>query len=260
MTHEGGKMKLGKQLLVLLAVICLFAPAAQATDVSLGGGIGFAPDYEGSEDYKAVPVPVADVKFDNGMFLKLFGLNLRANLLPNSMWQLGPVYNYRGERDDVDNKAVDDMEDVDGTSELGVFGGFVYQKWFASVELLSDMGDGHDGWYSKLKGGYNWVIDKRVALSIGASATYADDDYMQTYFGVSARDSNRSGLDRYNADAGIKDIGINLGLNWVFTQNWSGRGVVSYTQLLGDASDDSPVVDEGSEDQLFTAVMAVYSF
>ncbi len=122
------------------------------------------------------------------------------------------------------------------------------------------MGDAHDGWYSKLKGGYNWVIDKRVTLSMGASATYADDDYMQTYFGVSNRDSRDSGLDRYNADAGIKDVGINLGLNWILTQNWSARGIVSYTQLLDDASDDSPVVDEGDEGQLFTTVMAVYNF
>jgi outer membrane scaffolding protein for murein synthesis (MipA/OmpV family) len=253
-------MKTGKRLFILLAVICVIAPAVQAADFSVGGGIGIAPDYEGSEDYKPVPVPVADVKYSNGMFVKLFGLNLKANLLPSSMWQIGPVYNYRMERKDVKNNAVDDMKTVDGTSELGVFGGLTYQKWFASIELLSDMGDGHDGWYSKLSGGYNWVIDENWILSIGAFTTYADDDYMQTYFGVSRKDARRSGLDRYNADAGIKDMGINLGANWKITQNWSARGVVVYTQLLGDASDDSPVVDEGSESQFFTAVMGVYSF
>jgi outer membrane scaffolding protein for murein synthesis (MipA/OmpV family) len=256
-------MKIGKRLtefLMLIAALCLIVPAVQAADVSVGGGIGFAPDYEGSKDYKAVPVPVADVKFGNKMFIKLFGLNFRANLVPGGMWQLGPVVNYRGERKDVENNAVDDMKNVDGTSELGIFGGFAYNKWFVSLEFLSDMDNVHDGWYSKLKGGYNWVLNKNWALSIGASATYADDDYMQTYFGVSASDSRRSGLDRYDAEAGIKDVGINLGLNWVITQNWSTRGVVSYTQLVGDADDDSPVVDEGDEGQLFGAVMAVYSF
>jgi outer membrane protein len=261
---KGGiQMKSGKRLigfLMLLVVFCLTAPVVHAADVSVGGGIGVAPDYEGSKDYKAVPVPVADVKFDNGMFMKLFGLNLRANLVPGGMWQLGPVYNYRGAREDVENDAVDDMKDVDSTSELGVFGGFAYNKWFVSLELLSDIGDAHDGWYSKLKGGYNWVINKSWALSIGASATYADDDYMQTYFGVSNKDSQRSGLDRYDAEAGIKDVGINLGLNKIINQSWSARGIVSYTQLLGDASDDSPVVDEGDAGQLFGAVMAVYSF
>jgi outer membrane protein len=132
-------------------------------------------------------------------------------------------------------------------------GGAIARKWGA-------LENEHEGWYSKLKGGYNWVINKNWALSIGASATYADDDYMQTYFGVSGKDSRRSGLDRYDAEAGIKDVGINLGLNKIINESWSARGVVSYTQLVGDASDDSPVVDEGDEGQLFGAVMAVYSF
>jgi outer membrane scaffolding protein for murein synthesis (MipA/OmpV family) len=60
------QMKLEKrliELLMLLVTFCLIAPAVQAADVSVGGGIGFAPDYEGSKDYKAVPVPVADVKY-----------------------------------------------------------------------------------------------------------------------------------------------------------------------------------------------------
>jgi len=253
-------MKAGKKLLVLVATLCLITPAVQAEEISAGGGIGIVPDYEGSEDYKVVPVPAGDIKFDNGMSMKLLGLNLRADLVRDDMWQLGPVANYRGERNDVKNDAVDKMEKVDGATELGIFGGFTYNKWFVSLDFMSDMGDAHDGWYTKLKGGYNWVIDKRVALSIGASATYADEDYMQTYFGVSNRDEKRSKLDRYNADAGIKDVGINLGLNWKFTEKWSGRGAVSYTQLVGDADDGSPVVEEGDEGQLFGAVMAIYNF
>ena len=256
-------MKWGKRLiefLILLAALCLMAPAAQAADVSIGGGIGFAPDYEGSEDYEAVPVPFANVNFGNGMYVKLLGLNLRANLIPDKMWSLGPVYNYRAERDDVDNSAVDDMKQVSDANELGVFGGFNIDNWFLSLEFLADMGNAHEGWYSKLKGGYNWIISDSWALSIGASTTYADEDYMQTYFGVSRQDAARSGLDRYNADSGIKDVGIDLGVNWMITQSWSTKGIASYTQLVGDADDDSPVVDEGDEGQFFGAVLVVYTF
>jgi outer membrane scaffolding protein for murein synthesis (MipA/OmpV family) len=256
-------MKFGKRLievLILLAALCLIAPAAQAADVSIGGGIGFKPDYEGSEDYEAVPVPFANVNIDNGMFVRLLGLNLRANLIPSKMWYLGPVYNYRPERDDVDNSAVDDMKKVSDANELGVFGGFNIDNWVLSLEFLADMGEAHDGWYSKLRGGYNWVINKSWVLSMGAFTTYADEDYMQTYFGVSRQDAARSGLDRYNADSGIKDVGIDLGLNWMITQSWSAKGIASYTQLVGDADDDSPVVDEGDEGQLFGAVLVVYTF
>jgi outer membrane scaffolding protein for murein synthesis (MipA/OmpV family) len=259
----GAQMKLGKRLiavLMLLTALCLMAPAVQAADVSVGGGLGFKPDYEGSSDYEAVPVPFANVKFGNGMFVKLLGLNLRANLIPDDMWRLGPVYNYRAERDDVDNSAVDDMKEVSDANELGIFGGFAIDNWFVSLEYMADIGDAYDGWYSTLRGGYNWIINPSWALSIGASTTYADDDYMQTYFGVTAADAARSGLSQYSADSGIKDVGLDLGLNWIITQSWSAKGIASYTRLVGDADNDSPVVDEGSEDQFFGAALVVYTF
>jgi outer membrane scaffolding protein for murein synthesis (MipA/OmpV family) len=53
---------------------------------------------------------------------------------------------------------------------------------------------------------------------------------------------------------------VDLGLNWMITESWSTRGIFQYTQLVGDADDGSPVVDEGSEGQLFGAVLVVYTF
>jgi len=57
-------------LMVGLSIVCLmvgFSPASQAADVSLGAGVGMAPDYEGSEDYTAVPISYLDVKWPNHM-------------------------------------------------------------------------------------------------------------------------------------------------------------------------------------------------
>jgi outer membrane protein len=247
-------------LMIVLLTLLLVIPGAHAADFSVGGGIGFAPDYEGSDYYEAVPVPYFNVNYNHGMFVKLLGLNLRANLIPEKTWNLGPVYNYRAERDNVDNNRVDRMRDVSDAHEVGAFGGFTINNWFVSLEFLTDLGEAHGGWYSKLKGGYNWIISNSWALSIGASTTYADDDYMQTYFGVTAADAARSGLNQYEADSGIKDVGIDLGLNWMITQNWSAKGLASYTQLVGDADDSSPVVDEGSESQFFGAALVVYTF
>ena len=83
---------------------------------------------------------------------------------------------------------------------------------------------------------------------------------MQTYFGVSRQDAQRSGLDRYDADESIKDEALDLGANWGFAQRWDLRGMLQVKQLVGDASDDSPVVDQGSETQLFTAILVVFKF
>ena len=247
-------------LLGAILALLLVIPAVQAADYSIGGGIGIKPDYEGSSDYELALVPTGSAKFDNGMYLKLLGLNLRANLIPSNFWRLGPVYNYREERDNVENNRVDRMRDISDANELGIFGGMEWEGWYVFLEYLADMGDAHDGSYGTLKGGYNWMVSNEWLLTFGAFGTYASDDYMQTYFGVSSGDAARSGLDRYNADGGMKDIGLDFGANWRFAQNWDLRGLLQVKQLVGDADDGSPVVDEGSETQLFTAVLVVFNF
>ena len=259
-------MKDRKRLLGLLAglsILCLVVPMAQAADYSIGGGIGFAPDYEGSSDYELVPLPAGEAKFDNGMFIKLMGLNLRANLIPTSWvsWlRAGPVYNYRPERDDVDNNKVDKLPQISDANELGLFGGFEIDNWFVDLEYLADIGDAYNGWYATLSGGYNWKLSEAWAFTFGAHSTYADNDFMDTYFGVTAAGAARSGLSRYSADDGIKDVGLDLAANWKFMPNWNLRGIAKYSLLVGDADDDSPVTDEGSENQFFTGVLILYSF
>jgi outer membrane scaffolding protein for murein synthesis (MipA/OmpV family) len=247
-------------LLAVLLAALIMIPEAQAGQYSIGGGIGVQPDYEGSSDYELVPVPAGQAKFDNGMYVKLLGLNLKANLIPSNFWRLGPVYNYRQERGDVENNRVDRMRDISDANEFGIFGGFEWENWYVFLDILGDTGNAYDGYYGTLKGGYNWIMSKEWALSIGGFTTYADDDYMSTYFGVNAADSAASGLPIYDADEGFKDVGLDLGVNWAFAQRWNLRGLLQVKQLVGDADDDSPVVDEGSETQLFTAVLVLFKF
>ena len=55
--------------------------AADEWSFTLGAGAGFAPDYEGSEDYEVVPLLLARVQ-RNDIFVTLEANTLRANLLP----------------------------------------------------------------------------------------------------------------------------------------------------------------------------------
>ncbi len=255
--------KIGIKFLVLLAALCLTVPAAQAADVTIGGGVGVAPDYEGSEDYEFVPVPFASIKWSNGMYFMLEGLTARANLLASS-WlgglQLGPMYNYRQSRKDVDNSRVDAMNGVSDANELGAFVAFDWNNWYIGLDALMDIGEAHEGWYATLYGGYNFVISSAWNLKVGAFTTYADEDYMEAYFGVDANNVGASGFAFYDPDGGMKDVGLDLGLGYKITNNWGAQAVGKYTLLVGDADDDSPVVDEGSESQFFGAVLVTYSF
>jgi MipA family protein len=226
---------------------------------SLGAGAGFAPDYEGSEDYEPVPLLTARAQRDE-IFVALEANTLRANLLPVPVFQAGPLVRYRPERDDVDNDAVDDLEDVDAAVELGGFVGFEVEGWHGRVEVTHDVADAHEGLLVGLNGGYRAVLGPKLSLNTTAFTTYADDDYMETYFGIDGADAARSGLDTFDADGGFKDVGVSLTAHYGGREGLGVTGIAAYKRLLGDAEDSPVVDDEGDANQLFAGVLITYGF
>jgi outer membrane protein len=240
----------------------LAGEGGDATDewsFTLGAGAGFAPDYEGSEDYEVVPLLLARVQ-RNDIYVTLEANMLRANLLPIPVFQAGPLVRYRPERDDVDNDAVDDLEDVDAAVELGGFVGFEAQGWHGRVEVTQDVADAYDGLLVGVRGGYRAVLRPNLSLNTTVFTTYADDDYMETYFGIDGADAARSGLDTFDADAGFKDVGVSLAARFGGREGWGLTGIAAYKRLLDDAEDSPVVDDEGDANQLFAGLLVTYGF
>jgi outer membrane scaffolding protein for murein synthesis (MipA/OmpV family) len=256
------------KLIVFAIVTACFAfvgmPASSsAADVnySLGAGVGFVPDYEGSEDYEAVPVPYFSAQWEYGRYLKLDGSVLKANLLANKTWSLGPLLQYRKKRDDdVDNDAVSKMQKIDAAVEAGAFLGYKFDSWDFGIQIATDVSDKHDGTLVTARTGYTFKLDSGMKTRIGASISYADDNYMDTYFSVDDTDSVRSGLSVYKAESGIKDIGVDLMILYSMTDNWDIRTIIGYFALLNDAEDSPIVNDEGSNSQTKASVVLIYNF
>ncbi len=258
---------------VLSALFLLAGAPAMAEDIdvsaaetlgveqtTLGLGVGYAPDYEGSSDYEAVPLLQARFNLTNDMYFSLLGNSARFNLIPSKTWHFGPLVRYRAERKDVENEAVDEMEKVDAAVELGAFLSYNLPSWIFSISAAQDVSDAHDGFVIDLGAGYRHKMTDRTTLIFFAKTTYASDDYMETYFGVNAADSLSSGLPTFEAEAELKDVGAGLLVQHNFNPNWGLLGVVKYTKLLGDAK-DSPIVDEeGDDNQGFVGVIANYRF
>jgi outer membrane protein len=259
-------MKDRKTPMILMAgavMVCLMmglASAAQAADVTAGLGVGAAPDYEGSEDYAAVPIPYLGVRWSNHMSFNWLGNKGKLNLIPSPFWRGGVVGEYIGKRNDVDNDAVDSLPSVGASFMLGGFFGFQYNNWSADIEAMADAADGNDGAIIRLNGSYRIPIDETWTLSLGAFTTWADDDYMQSYFEINAAGNAASGLAIYDADAGFKDVGLNFTATFKPWEQWGLMGLFSYKRLLGDA-EDSPVVDDaGDANQLSGGVLVFYKF
>ena len=251
-------MKIARLLMAGLLAGVLFTTSALATEHTIGLGAALVPDYEGSDDYRGVPMLMLKGNYPSGRSFSLMGPNLRVNLVPSREYSLGPLLNYRAERDNVASDRVDAMREVDAAFEGGVFGGITLDNWQLGAELLADLSNEHDGMLAKFSVGYRWRAAADMTIIPRVSITYGDDDYMDTYFGVNRSNRGASGLPNYRADAGLKDVGFNLVVDYTPWERWGVSGIVSFSSLLNDARNSPLVDDEGSAEQMFFGLMGTY--
>lgn len=74
------------------------------------------------------------------------------------------------------------------------------------------------------------------------STAYGSDDYMDAYFSVTPAQAAASAasLPSFDADAGFKNVSLELGADYRLTDRWTVTSKLGYSRLLGDAA-DSPV-------------------
>ncbi len=140
----------------------------------------------------------------------------------------------------------------------------LWRQGFAAAGLCGgrtalDVADGHDGWLLTPEIHYRRKLAESWKLSFAASTTYASDDYMESYFGVTPADSGRSGLSTFSADEGFKDVSVSLSLAYGINEHWDLGVLGSWKRLLKDA-EDSPVTDVGNENQFIGGLFVTYSW
>jgi len=273
-TSTQSAVRTGAALLVGLSGCLAIAPA-QAEDakgfsgyLTLGGAM--VPDYEGSDDYQPAPFAAGKLAYDE-YYIEARGSKLRANVMPAGLvpfgLELGPSLAYRFGRDDVKNDAVDALRDIDGTFAAGGFAKIYTNavldesdQLSFDVEILGGVGSDRDGTVITFGPSYSFSPWDSLRLGFNATATYADDRYNETYFGIDGDNALRSGLAAYDADGGIKDLGLSVNATYIMTEHWAVTGSAKVTQLVGDAA-DSPIVDDaGSATQGVVALGLVFNF
>lgn len=253
--------------LAVLAVLSALPPgSALAVDFRIGAGVGLAPDYEGSDDYGIAPNWLVDARdlYHPDTYVTIAGPLLRSNFVPHPQFRFGLSGQYVGDRDNVDDGRVDDMRGVDASLLLGVIGGWDFlpepdRSLAATVDFRADMLNGN-GYLITPRVTYFGQIIGNWSLNAEVYTTWANDDYMSEYYGVSAANAARSGLSTFNADDGFKEVGLALNLNYRISENWTATGLAVYNRLVDDAA-DSPVVDDrGDENQVYIGALVSFGF
>lgn len=230
----------------------------------IGAGGLFQPEYEGSDKYEISPVPMVMVSYRDLVFLRGPTLGVNAftwkGARPGDKLQLGPLIRYQPGRDQDDSDALRGMGNIDAAAELGIFVTYSTGPWSTGLTVFRDVSDSHDGLTARLTAGNRLPLGPRLQLRSEIATTWADENYTETFFGVTAAQSARSGLRQYQPGSGFKDAGITFDLDYNLTESWGVTGRLGYKRMLGDAADSPLVKDVGSANQFTSGMFVSYKF
>lgn len=238
--------------------------AGETNNLSWSGGgfVAVVPKYEGSKSYEFFGAPYI---FPNiGTAASVVAIrgadDVRFRFIKTDGFVAGPLVGYKSDRDESDGAKLLGLGDVDGGIVLGGFAGYRALPWLmVDVSYHRTVTGDVNGGQLRFGLEYESLVSRNVTLVGRVGATFADDDYMAAYFGVSASQAGTSlaGLPIYNAHAGFKDVHVGLGAKIQFDDKWALRIGGRYARLVGDAA-DSPVIETG--DQFFGFVNITYKF
>lgn len=210
--------------------------------VVVGGGAMYAPKFEGSKDFEVVPVPFISATINDIVHITPLGLTVDVYKAENFTFSAKGGYDFG--RDEGDSRHLRGLGDIDGGGVLG--GVIAYQ--LGPVELKAEIDKtfgGSDGLTGKLGAEVSHFWGQFI-FSAGASATWADENHMESYFGVTRAQSVKSGLAEYDAGAGFKRIDLTASVTYMASENWFVRGQAELGILTGDAK-DSPIVQKTTQ-------------
>lgn len=234
---------------VYFGVICALALASPAVaqersfKFALGGAVGVGPEYMGSDDYSVSALPT--FTFGRLRWGALSTIDVRE--IPENGISFNGAFRILGERNADDSPELTGLEDIDYGVELGAGMKFQQTNWLAFGEVRKGV-SGHSGLTGTI--GADWIFrpNDRMQINAGPRINFGDDDYANTYFGISSSEASASSFDAYDADGGALSASIVVSGIYFIDDKWSLEGAVSYEKLMGGAA-DSPITLNGSEDQ-----------
>lgn len=206
----------------------------------VGAGAIYEPEYEGGKDFQIQPVPF--VVFSYGEWLEIDPRGVTITALRHDGFALAAKVGYEGGRDDDDADRLEGLGDIDFAATVGAKASYNWNGFeiYASVDQTIN---GSESLIGTFGAEYQAPVTERLILGAGVEAVVANDKHMESYFGVTAAQSARSGLSEYKAEAGLKRVNVSASAIYMLSENWLVRGEASLGILTGDAA-DSPITEE----------------
>lgn len=209
-----------------------------------GGRAGIAVlggyEYLGSDEPRTLALPVLEYNWANGWFAGTQGVGRQ--WASGQDLQYGLKLGFDFGREESRSGALRGLGNIDPSAEWGGFVRYALGNGFAAKTSLR-AGSGVDNkgvlWDLGLEYGQALGADWRLGSEV--SATYADANYLQSFFGVTPRQAAASGYPVYRPASGLRDVSARISLTYILTPQWAVTGGLRHTSLMGDAK-DAPMV------------------
>lgn len=218
----------------------------------LGAGVVYTPAYEGSDKYRTLPLPYIAVDYKDGLFFASMFDGIGTYPIRGDHYKLGVAAGFSFGRDEShDRKNLRGMGDIDMSPTASLLGEYE----IGPVTLSGKLTQGSDEYGRVAEASIATMrpVSERLMLRAAIGTAWADDDHMQSYFGVSPIQSARSGYTRYEAESGFKSVGANVSTFYGLTHNIDLMVRLNADYLTADAA-DSPLTRKKFQPSLFTAV------
>lgn len=144
-------------------------------------------------------------------------------------------------RRESSSPALDGMGDVKRTIRARIGGSWKFApNWRLAGGWTVDAFGRGGGNLLETKVEHDWQLTPRLQLTTGAALNLAGPRYMQTYFGVSAEQSARTGYAVYEPGTSWRDLQLYGTLRAEISHEWVGLVGLGYNRALGRVL-DSPL-------------------
>jgi len=233
-------------------------PGNDGWSVTVGVAPIFGPAWQGSRDMVLSVFPDLRVNYKDEIFASI-PEGLGWNMVNRDGWKAGPLAKIRFGRDEDrggspflvtgGSDALVGLGDVDAAAELG---GFVEKRigdWRGRLEVRRGFG-GHEGVLADASLAYR-LRSGRTIVNVGPRATVASKAFVDTYFGINARQSLRSGLTSYSPSGGLLSYGVGGSVIHPLDRR-SALTLFTGLDRLGSEAGNSPLVRERGRRTQFT--------
>ena len=215
--------------------------------IGIGAGLEYEAEYDGSDEYGTEFEPAFIVQRRQGnhlWFLEGQELGWRGRV--DDLWLVQAGLRFEGGREESESPALAGLGDVDdelvGMVEVRRALGGNWSNW-AAGRLMA--GGSDIGLLGVAAVGHTFAAgDPGMGVDLFAFVTFASSEFVNRDFGITAQQSENSGLPETSLDGGYRSVGVQAVGRWRFGERWQLQFEAGYEKYNSDISDSPIALDD----------------